>query len=184
MPPLTKFRHILSVPQTILATLFDVGKVTIEAFFPHPYYHHFCSHTQKTTVNTSLYRLRASGLIQRANSDIFYLTPKGQKKAFSAYVRAKIILRDQEKAKKWDGKWRVVIFDVPEKKRNHRDYLRSFLKMSRFKELQKSIWVSPYKIPDFLIRLIKENDLLYHTRFFTTCDMSYDNDLRKKFLLK
>lgn len=45
---------------------------------------------------------------------------------------------------RWDRKWRVVFFDVPEKRRIIRDALRQKLRDLDFYELQKSVFVSPF----------------------------------------
>ena len=44
----------------------------------------------------------------------------------------------------WDGKWRIVMFDVPEKFKRTRDALRTHLKNMGFYEFQKSVFVHPY----------------------------------------
>ncbi len=50
-----------------------------------------------------------------------------------------------EKQKIWDKKWRIVIFDIPERKRRHmRDAMRQKLQTIGFYQLQKSVWVHPY----------------------------------------
>lgn len=46
--------------------------------------------------------------------------------------------------RKWDRKWRVVFFDVPETKRLGRNKLVAKLKDLGFYQLQKSIWVHPF----------------------------------------
>ena len=46
--------------------------------------------------------------------------------------------------KKWDGIWRIVTFDIPEKKRPARDALRSQLKELGFYQLHKSVFIHPY----------------------------------------
>lgn len=48
------------------------------------------------------------------------------------------------KNKKWDRKWRLVVFDISEIDRNKRDYLRRTLKIYGFRYLQKSVWISPF----------------------------------------
>lgn len=48
------------------------------------------------------------------------------------------------KPKKWDKKWRVVIFDIPEHKKNVRDEFRRILRHMDFYLLQKSVWVHAY----------------------------------------
>lgn len=49
-----------------------------------------------------------------------------------------------EKPKHWDGKWRVVIFDVKEGKKVLRNALRTKMQQLEFYQLQKSVYVSPY----------------------------------------
>lgn len=46
--------------------------------------------------------------------------------------------------KHWDRKWRVVIFDIPEKHRRLRDLFRMRLQQLGLYQLQESVYVSPY----------------------------------------
>ncbi|MDF3058914.1 MAG: putative transcriptional regulator, PaaX family [Rariglobus sp.] len=46
-------------------------------------------------------------------------------------------------ARPWDGRWRLVIFDVPEEEGRKRVKLRRVLKRLRFGYLQNSVWLSP-----------------------------------------
>ena len=55
--------------------------------------------------------------------------------------------------KKWDGKWRIVIFDLDESKKTIRDMLRSRLKMLEYVQLQRSVWISPYDTTDEIEQL-------------------------------
>ena len=43
----------------------------------------------------------------------------------------------------WDGKWRMVVFDLPEKQRGLRNELRKQLRSARFGGLQGSVWITP-----------------------------------------
>lgn len=65
----------------------------------------------------------------------------------------------------WDGKWRILIFDIPEKKRWLRDRVRDILLVVGFKRLQKSVWVYPFDCEDFIMLLKADfkigKDLLY-----------------------
>ena len=71
-------------------------------------------------------------------------------------------------------------FDIPEKKRRYRDYLRQMLKTLGFRA-QKSTWVTPYPVPDFLKELLWEEQMKHFTRFITIKEIDYDKDLRKVF---
>jgi DNA-binding transcriptional regulator PaaX len=48
------------------------------------------------------------------------------------------------KPKKWDGRWRILIFDIPDKNKVKREALRGKLKELNLYKLQKSVWVCPY----------------------------------------
>lgn len=50
----------------------------------------------------------------------------------------------------WDGKWRVVMFDIREKRRRVRAQLRSLLFGAGFLRLQDSVWVHPYPCDEFI----------------------------------
>ena len=180
-----KLRKVPSIAQAILAILHEIGEGAVKSFFPHPYSHLFCNHRKKQSFNSALQRIKSAGLITKDTSGIFRLTKKGDKEAFFAFINAEASKYDLEKKEryKWDGKWRIIFFDVPEKKRAHRDYLRSIIKAVGFKELQKSTWIYPYKIPNFLIEILKEENILPYTRFITTVDVDYDEDLKKLFSL-
>lgn len=58
----------------------------------------------------------------------------------------KIQLKIKEKKKRLDGKWQMIIFDIPEKKRHLRDLLRESLQFLGYKMLQQSVWVCPYDV--------------------------------------
>lgn len=45
---------------------------------------------------------------------------------------------------KWDGKWRIVMFDVPNGKKSARDAFAAILKRFEFERLQKSVFISPH----------------------------------------
>lgn len=49
---------------------------------------------------------------------------------------------------KWDGKWRLVFFDVAEFDRKKRDQFRKYLKQLEMEQFQKSVFISPYDIFD------------------------------------
>lgn len=104
------------------------------------------------------------------------LTRKGSQE----YLRYKI---NQNKNKKWDKKWRLVIFDILENKRQARDLLRRNLKQFGFKELQKSVWIFPYDIRKELNQLLDicNLNIIGDIRFLTVENMDKDRDLKIEF---
>lgn len=102
---------------------------------------------KKRSVSNAFYRLKKEGYIdiQKRNHQIFIsLTPEGKQKAGALQINDLHIA----KPKKWDGKWRAVIFDIAELTRIKRDGFRGFLKTLGFYPLQQSVWVQPYNCKD------------------------------------
>jgi DNA-binding transcriptional regulator PaaX len=60
---------------------------------------------------------------------------------------------DKRKHKKWDKRWRMVIYDIKEKRRGTRILLQRTLRTFGFYQLQNSVWVYPYDCEDLLILL-------------------------------
>jgi DNA-binding transcriptional regulator PaaX len=81
------------------------------------------------------------------------ITPAGQKEL--EFLEHQTALQLQ-KRRRWDKRWRVVVFDVPECRRNVRDQLRNTMRSSGFYRLQDSVWLYPYDCEDF-IALLKTN---------------------------
>ncbi|OGG53804.1 CRISPR-associated endonuclease Cas2 [Candidatus Kaiserbacteria bacterium RIFCSPHIGHO2_01_FULL_53_29] len=54
---------------------------------------------------------------------------------------------------RWDKRWRVIIFDIPEKRRRVRDTLRETMKSFGFYRLQDSVWVYPYDCEEIIMLL-------------------------------
>jgi DNA-binding transcriptional regulator PaaX len=55
----------------------------------------------------------------------------------------------------WDKKWRMVMFDIPEQHKTIRDFVSRHLRLVGFKQLQRSVFVYPYPVEEFIV-LIKE----------------------------
>lgn len=95
-------------------------------------------------------RLKQKGWVETYKNEgkiIVKLTSKGKNQL------------DIEKALKkedWDGNFRIVVFDIPEKHRKVRDVLRRRLKEWGFIAWQKSIWASKKDLADALREFIKE----------------------------
>lgn len=82
----------------------------------------------------------------------------------------------------WDKKWRIVSFDIPEKKRRGRDALREKIKELGFYELQKSLWIYPYECKNEIDFIIEYFGLRKYVRF-AILDF-IDNELHLKEIFK
>lgn len=98
------------------------------------------------------YLYRSKFVNKNINNNGFFtvqLTEKGKLKAL--YYK---LYNIKNKKEKWDGKWRMVAFDIPERYKKGRDALRYKLKKFGFWELQKSIFITPYNCEKEMALLI------------------------------
>ena len=93
----------------------------------------------------SILRKQGCIKIKKDNHQIYIsLTEEGRKKAGWLQIDSLEIKRP----KKWDGRWRLVIFDIAQLKKIYREAFRGKLKELGFMPLQKSVWVHPFKCKD------------------------------------
>jgi DNA-binding transcriptional regulator PaaX len=80
----------------------------------------------------------------------------------------------------WDGKWRMIILDVPENRKNEREALRYLLKKAGFVCLKNSVWISPFPFEHFFSNIKKDLGLTNELLIVVT--QSLDEDSEKFFI--
>lgn len=65
----------------------------------------------------------------------------------------------------WDRKWRLLVFDIPESKKEKREILRSFLQHFGFYQFQDSVFIHPFDCENE-IDLLKE---VFEIKPFVQC---------------
>ena len=88
------------------------------------------------------------------------LTEKGRVRALNRQLE-----NIKNKKQKWDGKWRMVAFDIPEIYKKGRDALRQKLNKIGFHKLQESIFITPYDCKKEIEALVKFFRLEKYVRF-------------------
>lgn len=84
---------------------------------------------------------------------------------------------------KWDNRWRIILFDVPEPLKNMRDSLRKQLQRLGRVTLQRSVFVHPYDCRneiDFVIELFGARR---YVRFIVATSIDNELHLKKRFRL-
>ena len=105
----------------------------------------------KTQIRSAVNSIKSQKLIEyiidKNGKTVVKITKKGKTKlrAFS------IDLMEIKKPKKWDGKWRLAMFDIPMRFTKGREALRYHLKDLNFFQFQKSAWIYPYPCEDEII---------------------------------
>ena len=90
------------------------------------------------------------------------LTKKGIDKAIKARFKAE----ENKFNKRKDGKWIMIIFDIPQKYNKSRNLLRSILKNLGYKIFQQSVWVTPYDVSEKTEELLQFYNLDEFVRIF------------------
>ncbi len=102
-------------------------------------------------IKNAFYALKRRGFIEvlqeKNGLTKVLLTKKGKKVIKEFSIETISIL----KPKRWDKKWRVVIFDIPNKFNTSRAALRDKVRELGFLKLQKSVWVYPYSCEDEIL---------------------------------
>lgn len=106
-------------------------------------------------IKASAYYLKKRGLIEFVWEDNDKVTVKitnNGKKYLKTFDIDNMTLN---KLVPWDKKWRLIIFDIPEKHKKAREAFRRKLKDLDFVRLQDSVWVTPFPCEDE-IRFLRE----------------------------
>ncbi len=128
----------------------------------------------------AVYALKRRGaieIVRQHDQRFLKLTAKGELEILLA--KAKI-----NAAGRWDGKWRMIIFDIPEDTKKRRDQLRRLLKENNFYKLQASVYLSPYALNREAINYLQKTGLMEYIRIARIDEMDNDRDLRRRFHLK
>lgn len=108
---------------------------------------------KKSALSQALKRLREKGLVEyedgKTSKIIIQLTNLGKE------ALGNLIFIENE----WDGKFRIVIFDIPESKSVIRNLFRRRLRDWGFKAWQKSVWVSKNNVTEKIRNLINKLEI-------------------------
>jgi len=165
------------ITEAIIHSLYDA--------FSNPYWLTYSrlsseNNLKKDYYRTAVGRLSRQGLLKVVDKNgqrFLQLTQKGQLKA----LMQNISLQDTPK---WDGKWRMIIFDIPEDAKPKREELRKLLLQNDFYKLQASVFINPKPLNREAILYLRKSGLIDYIRMLRVDEVDYDADLRKRFGLQ
>ena len=134
---------------------------------------------RKVYLKQSLKRLKVRGFLLEKNNSLI-----PTKKGLNLFRKQNLLVRYGELPQKWDGKWRLISFDVPVNEGGKRFQLRSLLKEFDFYQLQKSVWVSPHKLIDEFWRLLVDSELDKYCKMMIVENIEGGEELKHHFRLK
>lgn len=88
-----------------------------------------------------------------------------------------------KKPRRWDRKWRIVIFDIPEKKKVAREVLRDRLKQLGFYQLQKSVFVHPFECQREIELITRFYEVEPYVYFIRADYVDNEQKIKRKFNL-
>ena len=123
--------------------------------------------SSKMAISRSLKGLQDTGLIEQTFSgqnQYARLTKEGKKKVHSLVLGEDTTLVSPA----WDGKWRIVLLDLPETRKDEREALRYLLKKAGFQCLKNSVWISPFPYEHLFTNIKKDFGLTTELMIFVT----------------
>lgn len=115
---------------------------------------------QEEVIKRSTRELVQKGFLEWKD-DRVRLTPRGR----HAYEMEQATMRLKNAPRRWDRKWRMFIFDIPERRKKARHMIRQKMLEVGFVRVQDSVWAYPYDCEDFAALLKADlkigKDLLY-----------------------
>jgi DNA-binding transcriptional regulator PaaX len=130
-----------------------------------------------------LYYLRDKkhiSFLNKGNEIEIILTENGKKQVLK-YDFDELAL---SKPKNWDGKWRLVMFDIPEYLHSARDALRQKLNDLGFVKFNHSVWIYPHECQKEIDFVSEVFEVGKYVHYITASSITNEDQLRLKFNLK
>ena len=137
---------------------------------------------EKFKIIGAIERMKQKKLVRiyhKDGADIIEITELGKKKLLSYDLENIKIIRSN----KWDGYWRLVIFDIPEKNGKARRALSQKLNKMEFFPLQKSVFVCPFECKDEIDFVTEFFGINKYVRFVLAKNIENDEFLRSYYNL-
>jgi hypothetical protein len=132
-------------------------------------------HLTVENISRALRSLKKRGMIIEVTDS------GGQKSvAFTNKAALKLLDRISEKLD-WDGKYRLLSFDIPEAQKTKRNQFRRAIKRLGFKQIQKSLWACNKNIANYVDLAAKEYNVDPYIAYFVADKSNIDDHIKKKF---
>ena len=132
---------------------------------------------RKEYISSSASKLTKRGLMKFENG-YYRLTNEGER----ILRRWKLSDYKLKKPQKWDKKWRIIIYDISEKKKGKiRRQIFDLFRNAGFYRLQDSIWVYPYDCEDIIGLLKTDFGIGKETLYIIGDEIENDKHLREYF---
>ena len=124
----------------------------------------------------SLRNLQYRGIIKNVGQDQYEFTKKGR-----VWFNISLLKYHQAIGTKWDKKWRLVIFDIPQEFHNQRNKFRQKLQTLGFYKVQKSVFAFPYPCEEELVGFCEQFKLSDYINIIKADDLGFASSEAKRF---
>ena len=121
--------------------------------------------------------MKTQGLVRGDYSHGIELTKKAIKRLSKLDYKEMTI----DSTAAWDGKWRIIFFDIPESKRAARVGFTRKIQSLGAQILQQSVWVHPFDCEEIIFKVAKHFDVLEWVTYVETAHISNEAELKKRF---
>ena len=129
-------------------------------------------------------RLAARGylrFVERGGKTFVEITDAGRR---ALDLQQQTTSLETRKRRRWDKQWRMVIFDIPERRRATRLRLRTLMQEIGFLRLQDSVWVFPYDCEDLMALLKAELHIGKDVLYVIATQIENDKHIKRHFGLR
>lgn len=175
------------IQDSVLAALYGAAALTLLVAAPNtlqllkyvnPY---IGQRNGKRRMSQAISRLIQRGMLKRegyGSAARVLLTDKGRRYADSLYKRPMLAV---VKPRRWDERWRIVMFDIWESRRPVRDRLRHLLQQIGFVKIQNSVWAYPYDCEEVIALIRAELRVGKGAMYLIADGIEGDSNLREHF---
>lgn len=139
----------------------------------------YYDYVNRKRIQDSLSYLKRRHFIAFPAKGRFVITGLG-KKRLSEIELKQISIKPQS----WDGKWRIVTFDIPEEKNRKRHIFRRKLRELGFYHFQRSVFLLPYPCESEIKQIIEILDVENNVHLLTAESFVGDEELVKRYNLQ
>lgn len=116
---------------------------------------------KKESVQVALSRLHKKGYLNNSTNG-WSLTKKGKKYSKNTRLLDYIVSPFSEDS----PSTMIISFDIPERDRNMRHWLRNQIKIFGYKMLQQSLWIGPSPLPQLFLKRLEDLSIKKNVKTF------------------
>ena len=172
------------VAEIVLSTLLVVGVLAVAVTMPNAVqlFKYFGRKTsnEQWRIRRSISRLEKRGFVGKKLvhwQEYLVLTSTGKERAMRYRLKEMTIKRQ----KKWDGLWRIVMFDIPEDKKFARRAIAHAIQKLGCLQYQKSVFITPYPCAEEINFAGECFGVRKYIRIITAKDVENIGDAKKHF---